>query len=140
MGLGTALGLFGGALCKGIGAAKSTNAQAAQMYAEAGRTIAQGAATAQDYSNEAALHNRQAKLLRVSGAYDAARAVEKGDQLIGSQEAGFASNGFPAQGLDRGHRPHDRGKRRARYRHHALLVKQGVQNEQIMQKVYSVGR
>lgn len=68
------------------------------MYAEAGRIIAQGAVTAQDYSNEGTLHNRQARLLTIQGSYDAARATEKGEQLISTQAAGEASNGIALSG------------------------------------------
>lgn len=88
----------GSAVLQGIGAAKGANAQAAQMYAEAGRVIAQGASTAQDLANEAALHNRQAKLLRIQGSYDAARATEKGEQFTAAQEAGVTGNGFALSG------------------------------------------
>lgn len=96
-GLGTALSL-GGALIQGIGAAKGTNAQAAQMYAQAGQVIAQGASTAKDFSDEATLHARQARLLRTQGSYDAARATEKGEQFTAAQEGAVSSNGFALSG------------------------------------------
>lgn len=95
--IGIIAGLAGG-LIQGIGAARSANAQAAQMYAEAGRTLAQGASTAQDLSDESVLHARQARLLRIQGSVDAARATEKGHQLTAAQEAGYASNGFALSG------------------------------------------
>lgn len=134
-GIGLALGL-GGAVLQGIGAAKATNSQAAQMYAEAGRTLAQGAVTARDYADEAALHNRQSKLLRISGAYDAARATEKGEQLISSQEAGSVSNGFALKGsiADMVRTTGESaGLDIATMRYSSRA---GVQNEEIMRKVY----
>lgn len=94
---GIGLSLFGSVI-QGIGAAKGANAQAAQMYAEAGRVIAQGASTALDLSNEAALHGRQSRLLRIQGSYDAARASDKGEQITASQEAGYTGNGFALSG------------------------------------------
>ncbi len=89
---------IGGALIQGIGAANATQAQAAQMYASAGRAIAQGAVTARDYANQAAIDNRQAKLLEQQGSYDAARATTKGMQLTGAQVAGYGSNGIALSG------------------------------------------
>ncbi len=113
--IGPVLGLAGG-LIQGIGAAGAAKAnaaqilaqsieraagikgQAAQMYAESARTLAQGKITAGDYADEAALHDRQAQLLRVSGSYDAARATEKGVQLTSAQQGGFAANGLAVKG------------------------------------------
>ncbi len=113
--IGPVLGLAGG-LIQGIGAANQAKAnaaqilaqsieraagikgQAAQMYADSARTIAQGKITAGDFADEAALHDRQATLLRISGSYDAARATEKGVQLTAAQEGGYAANGLAVRG------------------------------------------
>lgn len=89
---------IGGAVISGIGGAKQNAAQAQSLYAQAGQIIAQGAVNAQDLSNESALHTRQARLLRISGSYDAARATEKGEGLIATQAAGEASNGIALSG------------------------------------------
>lgn len=94
---GAALSI-GGAVISGIGGSKQNAAQAQSMYAQAGQIIAQGAVNAQDLSNEATLHARQAALLRISGSYDAARATEKGEGLIATQAAGEASNGIALSG------------------------------------------
>ncbi len=96
-GIGAAFGLIG-AVVQGVGAAKQVKANAAQMYAQAAQVIAQGASTALDYSNEAALHDRQGRLLRISGSHDAALAVEKGHALTAAQEGGYAGNGFALKG------------------------------------------
>ena len=72
---------IGGAVVQGIGAVQSANTQAANQR------IQGDAAT------------RDANLLRETGAYEGARAVERGKQLIGRQVAGFASRGIsPATG------------------------------------------
>lgn len=134
-GIGLALGL-GGAVLQGIGAAKATNAQAAQMYAEAGRVVAQGAASALDLSNEAALHQRQGRLLRVSGAYDAARATEKGEQLIAAQEAGSVSNGFQLKGSIADMIKNTGASAGLDIATMRYSSKQGVKNEEILNKVY----
>lgn len=94
---GAGLSLVGG-LIQGIGSSEGTQAQAAQMYAQAGQVIAQGAVTARDYSNQAAIDRRQAILLEQSGSYDAARAVEKGKGLTSTQVAGYGANGLALSG------------------------------------------
>lgn len=65
---------------QGIGAASAASAQAA------------------GYKTDALLHDRQANLDRVKGGFDAARLTERGQQTIGAQVAGYASNGFGLSG------------------------------------------
>lgn len=96
-GVGIALGI-GGSILQGIGASRANSAQAAQMYAQAGQVIGQGVVTARDEVNQASIDGRQAKLLEQQGSYDAARATEKGRQLISGQAAGYAANGIALSG------------------------------------------
>lgn len=57
-----------------------------------------GEVQAKNYLTQAAIHERQASLIREKGSYDAARMTETGRKVIGSHIASFAASGIALTG------------------------------------------
>lgn len=80
-------------------AAKSQARSYARQAQYAAKDILRtGEVEAKNYLTQAAIHDRQATLIRAKGSYDAARMTESGRKVIGGQVASFASSGVALTG------------------------------------------
>jgi hypothetical protein len=61
-------------------------------------TLRQTRVQAKSYLTQAAIHERQAQLVRMQGSYDAARMTESAKRVVGGQIAAFSSSGIAVTG------------------------------------------
>lgn len=81
-----------------LAAVNQARSYARQAQYAAKDILRTGEVQAENYLTQAAIHDRQASLIRAKGSYDAARMTEAGRKVIGGQVASFASSGVALTG------------------------------------------